>query len=220
MATHSNILAWRIPWTEEPGGHNPWGHKESDLTKWLIHFHQPCTRVSVSPHPCQYLLFSFLKKIKLWPSSVAEWDTMGWLSVSVVWSPSVSFQLIYFLLKDNYFTEFWCFLWNLNMNQPQVYIHPLPFEPPSHLPFFRAAWVHCCMLSHVGLFSSPWTIVHKAPLSMGPPRQEYWSELSFPPPRGSSQPRDWTHVFYSPCIGRRVLHPWDTWEVQGLPSTL
>ena len=23
MATHSSILAWRIPWTEEPGGHNP-----------------------------------------------------------------------------------------------------------------------------------------------------------------------------------------------------
>ena len=22
MATHSSILAWRIPWTEEPGGHN------------------------------------------------------------------------------------------------------------------------------------------------------------------------------------------------------
>ena len=28
MATHSSILAWRIPWTEEPGGlHNPWGRK-------------------------------------------------------------------------------------------------------------------------------------------------------------------------------------------------
>ena len=25
MATHSSILAWEIPWTEEPGG--PWGHK-------------------------------------------------------------------------------------------------------------------------------------------------------------------------------------------------
>ena len=24
MATHSNILAWRIPWTEELGGYNPW----------------------------------------------------------------------------------------------------------------------------------------------------------------------------------------------------
>ena len=28
MATHSSILAWRIPWTEEPG--SPWGCKESD----------------------------------------------------------------------------------------------------------------------------------------------------------------------------------------------
>ena len=23
VATHSSILAWRIPWTEEPGGHSP-----------------------------------------------------------------------------------------------------------------------------------------------------------------------------------------------------
>ena len=28
MATHSSILAWKIPWTEEPGGlYSPWGHK-------------------------------------------------------------------------------------------------------------------------------------------------------------------------------------------------
>ena len=34
MATHSNILAWKIPWTEEQGGlNNPWGRKESDLTE-------------------------------------------------------------------------------------------------------------------------------------------------------------------------------------------
>ena len=25
MATHSSILAWRIPWTEEPAGYSPWG---------------------------------------------------------------------------------------------------------------------------------------------------------------------------------------------------
>ena len=24
-ATHARILAWEIPWTEEPGGHSPWG---------------------------------------------------------------------------------------------------------------------------------------------------------------------------------------------------
>ena len=27
MATHSSILAWRIPQTEEPGGLQSWGHK-------------------------------------------------------------------------------------------------------------------------------------------------------------------------------------------------
>ena len=33
MATHPSILAWKIPWTEEPGGRGIWGHKESDMTK-------------------------------------------------------------------------------------------------------------------------------------------------------------------------------------------
>ena len=33
MGTHSNILAWRIPWTEEPGRLQPQGHKQSDRTE-------------------------------------------------------------------------------------------------------------------------------------------------------------------------------------------
>ena len=35
MATHSSILAWRIPWTEEPGGLQSTGRKESDMTERL-----------------------------------------------------------------------------------------------------------------------------------------------------------------------------------------
>ena len=31
-ATHSNILAWRIPWTEEPGRPQSMGLQESDMT--------------------------------------------------------------------------------------------------------------------------------------------------------------------------------------------
>ena len=40
MATHSSILAWRLPWTEELGRlYSPWGHKESDSTEQLsLHF--------------------------------------------------------------------------------------------------------------------------------------------------------------------------------------
>ena len=37
MATHSSILPWRIPWTEELGGLQSMGHKVSDTTKRL-HF--------------------------------------------------------------------------------------------------------------------------------------------------------------------------------------
>ena len=33
MTIHSSILAWRIPWTEEPGGYGPWGGKEKDMTE-------------------------------------------------------------------------------------------------------------------------------------------------------------------------------------------
>ena len=32
MATHSSILAWEIPQTEEPEGYSSWGHKETRLS--------------------------------------------------------------------------------------------------------------------------------------------------------------------------------------------
>ena len=33
MGTHSSILAWKIPWTEEPAGLQSMGQKESDTTQ-------------------------------------------------------------------------------------------------------------------------------------------------------------------------------------------
>ena len=36
MAAHSSMLAWRTPWTEEPG-YSPWGRKEADMTEQLTH---------------------------------------------------------------------------------------------------------------------------------------------------------------------------------------
>ena len=35
---------------------------------------------------------------------------------------------------------------------------------------------------------TPWTVAHQAPLSMGFPRQEYWSELLVPFPGDSPDP--------------------------------
>ena len=42
--------------------------------------------------------------------------------------------------------------------------------------------VHMCLLNHVRLFVTPWTVAHEAPLFMGFFRQEYWNDLPFPPP--------------------------------------
>ena len=58
MATHSSILAWRSPRTEEPGGYSPWGHKESDTIErlnthiWARGYHPPWAspRRSQAPH--------------------------------------------------------------------------------------------------------------------------------------------------------------------------
>ena len=39
MATQSNILAWRISWTEEPGGLQSMGSQSQDTTEKLTHTH-------------------------------------------------------------------------------------------------------------------------------------------------------------------------------------
>ena len=52
-------------------------------------------------------------------------------------------------------------------------------------------YAHACIqsLSRVQLFVTPWTAAHQAPLSIEFFRQDYWSGLSFPPPRDLPDPR-------------------------------
>ena len=42
MATHSSVLAWKIPWTEEPGGLQSMVHKGLDTTERLTHTQAAC----------------------------------------------------------------------------------------------------------------------------------------------------------------------------------
>ena len=67
MATHSSILAWRIPWTEEPGN-GPWGCKELDMTEVTEHA------------PCPHLNLVISLKI-LSPMTVTFWSTGLWTSM-------------------------------------------------------------------------------------------------------------------------------------------
>ena len=44
------------------------------------------------------------------------------------------------------------------------------------------------LLSRVQLFETPWTVTRQALLSVGLPRQKYWSGLPFPAPEDLSDP--------------------------------
>ena len=67
-------------------------------------------------------------------------------------------------------------------------------------------------LSRVWLFVKPQTVARQAPLSMGFPRQEYWSGLAFPPPGDLPHPGIEP---MSPRISRCILYHWATWKLPG-----
>ena len=54
----------------------------------------------------------------------------------------------------------------------------------------KRVWVSesCSLSLCVWLFATPWTAPNQAPLSLGFPRQEYWSGLSFPSPGDLPKP--------------------------------
>ena len=58
MATHSSILAWRIPWTGSLAGYSPWDRKESDTIEVTEYTHkQDCLNFGSSLfHILEYCL--------------------------------------------------------------------------------------------------------------------------------------------------------------------
>ena len=61
------------------------------------------------------------------------------------------------------------------------------------------------MLSHIWLFVTPWTVAHQAPLSMGFPRQEYWSGLPFSSPGTLPDPGIEPTSLVSPALAGRFF---------------
>ena len=76
-------------------------------------------------------------------------------------------------------------------------------SPPHHTVIGSFEINLACVLSYAQLFVSLWTVVCQGPLSMGFPRQEYWSGLPFP------TPGDLPNSGIEPCIsyiGRWILY--------------
>ena len=63
-----------------------------------------------------------------------------------------------------------------------------------------------CVLSHVRLFATPWAVAHQPPLSMGVPRQEYWSGLPFPAPEDILDPGIEPASLANPALEGSLYH--------------
>ena len=63
MVTHSSILAWRIPWTEEPGRLQSMGLQELDTTQLLNHHHH-CVLTTIL-----LIVLDLFLQLLLFPSS-------------------------------------------------------------------------------------------------------------------------------------------------------
>ena len=69
------------------------------------------------------------------------------------------------------------------------------------------------LLSRVWLFTTPWTVAHQAPLSMGILQARILEWVAIPSSRGSSWPRDQTCASCASCIAGRLFTFWATGEV-------
>ena len=86
MAPHSSTLAWRIPWTEEPGRLQSMGSLESDTTERL-HFHFSLSCIGEgNGNPLQYSCLENPRDGKAWWAAVygvaQSWTQLKWLSRS------------------------------------------------------------------------------------------------------------------------------------------
>ena len=167
MATHSSILAWRIPWTEEPGRLQSMG--------WQIVGHDWATNTSLqTPYffPLQCLTLPFTPQV---PYNSHSPLSPGHLAAAA--AAAKSLQSCPTLCDP-------------------IDGSPAGSPVPGILQARTLEWVAISFsnawkwkvkvksLSRVWLLATPWTVAHQAPPSMGVSRQEYWSGVPLPSPPG------------------------------------
>ena len=85
-----------------------------------------------------------------------------------------------------------------------LYIHKHTYTY-MHIHTHPYLHIHECVpnhFSHVQFFATLWAVAHQAPLSMGFPRQEYWSGLPLPPLGNLPDPGMEPAALYVSCIGK------------------
>ena len=160
MAIHSRILAWRIPWTEEPGRLQSMGsqrirHDWATKTSLSFHFHGSGTLLGELERWVRKKFIFLLRCLQTAPAAAKSLQ-----SCPTLCNP-------------------------IDGSQPGC---PIPgILQARKLEWvaisFSNAWKwkdKVKLLNHVRLLATPWTAAYQAPLSMGFSRQEYWSGVPLP----------------------------------------
>ena len=99
LATHSSLLTWEIPWTEEPGGSSPKSRIESNATKWL------------SRYTCIFtaLIFLYANSNEWSSQSLSPWTVFFFF----LWTINHIFLTIYIIKsgKFGFYTEYGDAMW-------------------------------------------------------------------------------------------------------------
>ena len=75
-----------------------------------------------------------------------------------------------------------------------------------------------CMISHIWLFTTPWTVAHQAPLSVEFSREEYWSKLPFPSAGDLPDPGIEPTSLESPVFLFSHYARWWVWDTERISS--
>ena len=104
--------------------------------------------------------------------------------------------------------------WPPEQRGPEKFVLPSFFDINKQLcPQHPKDWCCCSVTKLVWLCATPWTEQRLPGSSIHRILQARILErVAMPSSRGSSQPRDRTHVSYISCVGRQVLNTRATWE--------
>ena len=95
MATHSCILAWRIPWIEEPGGlYSLWDRQESDMTERLTLQHS-------RDYLKHFIMLDFFLKLFSWFLEKQFFTSILRNLTSGIWRSMKTAQTLYLVVVFN-----------------------------------------------------------------------------------------------------------------------
>ena len=193
MATHSSILAWRIPWTEEPAGYSPWGCKSQTWPRVMV---TECDTWHIDRHYQRYQAGCL--KCRIWGSiaDLTEWESLGKGSKTVFLNTLfIFFHKFFFSVALGLYCWAWSFSSCCEWGLLFVAVHGFLTAVASLVVEHRLLGAQASAVAATGLVTVAQRLlaVAQGVQSTGSVAlqhvESFWT-------------RDWTHV---PCIGRLIL---------------